>query len=74
MDTGRVGRKERVRGTEREAWKHTLPCVKQTAKGICCVTRGAQTGALATQRGGVGREVGGGSRGGDTGQPMADSC
>ena len=27
------GEKERVGGTERVTWKHTLPYVKQTAKG-----------------------------------------
>ena len=43
--------------------------------GICCMTQGAQTGALWQSRRlgweGDGREV---REGGDMGVPMADSC
>ena len=44
MDTGRG--EERVRCMKRVTWKLTLPYVKQTATGICCMAQETQTGAL----------------------------
>ena len=39
-----------------ESRMKAVPCVKQTASGICCVTQGTQTG-LTTWRAGRGWEV-----------------
>ena len=35
---------------ERVTWKLTLPYVKQTAMGICCMAQETQTGALYQPR------------------------
>ena len=40
---------------ERGMETHTPPYVKQPASGVCCVTQGAQTGALGHPRGWGGR-------------------
>ena len=43
--------------------------------GICCMAQETQTGALYQSRGGGWIGIWeGGSRGGDIGVPMADSC
>ena len=70
MDMGRW--EERVRCMERATyislttWKLILPCVKQIAMEICCLSQGTQTGAVYQPRGvgwmGDGREV---QKGGD---------
>ena len=61
MDMGRG--EERVRCMERVTWKLTLPYVKQTATGICCMAQETQTGALYQPRGmGWGGRWEGGSR------------
>ena len=36
---------------ERVTWKRTLPCVKQIAMGIGCMTQGTQTRSLYQPRG-----------------------
>ena len=69
MEKARVGCSERI------ALKHILSSVKQiTSPGWMHETsaRGWCTGM--TQRDGVGREVGGGFRMGNTCKSMADSC
>ena len=69
QDTGGVGRKERVRRLEREAWKHTLLCVKETAKGhLLSELKPKLRNKL---KGWGGRAL---LRGGDVCAPMADSC
>ena len=68
VDMGRG--EEGVRCMERVTWKRTLPCVKQIAMGIGCMTQGTQTRSLYQPRGeGDGREV---QKGGDICIPMAD--
>ena len=49
MDMGKE--EERVRCMKRVTWKLTLPYVKQTATGICCMAQETQTGALYQPRG-----------------------
>ena len=52
-----------------------LSHVKQIASQVQCTRQGAQGWCSGmTQRDGMGREVGGGFRMGDTCTPMADSC
>ena len=61
MDMGRE--EEKVRCMERVTWKLTLPYVKQTATGICCMAQETQTGALYQPRGmGWGRRWEGSSK------------
>ena len=62
MDMGRG--EESVRCMERVTWKLTLPYVKWTAMGICCMAQETQTGALYQPRGvGLGGRWEGGSKG-----------
>ena len=56
--------KERVACTERVSVKHILPYVKPAMGRSCCVTRGAQPGAVTTWGGGCGG-MGEGFEGGD---------
>ena len=49
---------ERGRGMARVTWKLTLLYVKQPM-GLCGMSQGTQTGTPSTQRGEMGREMGG---------------
>ena len=73
IDLGRG--EERVRCMEKVTWKPTLPYVKWTAMGICCMFQETQTGLCINLEGwdgeGDGRRV---QKGGDICTPMADSC
>ena len=54
---GRQGvREERVGCKETVIWKHTLPCVKETAFG------NSNQNSVTAEKGGMGREAGGGWR------------
>ena len=68
--------KERVGPTERAAWKHKLPYVKQRARGnLLYDARSSNQVLCDSLEGGDG--VGGGTEvqgGGDICIPMADSC
>jgi len=61
---GRQGvREERVGCKETVIWKHTLPCVKETAFGnLPCDSANSNQNSVTAERGGMGREAGGGWR------------
>ena len=66
-----MGRKERLRGRERIAWKHThYICEIDSQWEFACDSGSSDWGPVTTQRGGMGREV---REGGDTYTPMANS-
>ena len=78
MDMGKE--EERVRCVERVTWNFTLPYIKQVANGnLLYVSENSNRGSVSTQRGGMGREIGGRTSSdvqerGDVCIPMADSC
>ena len=58
MDMGRG--EEKVRWMDKVTWKLTLPYIKYIAKGnLLYVSGNPNTGCVSTQRGGMGREMGG---------------
>ena len=58
MDMGRG--EKRVRCMERVTWKLTLPCAKQIDNGSLLYGSGnSNRGSVSTQRGGMGRKMGG---------------
>ena len=61
MDTT-GGEEGEGRCKETETWELPPPCVKQPASGMCRVTQGTQQRLCDRLRGGVGRQLGGGSR------------
>ena len=52
--------REKLSRTERVAWKHTLPYIKQPAtKNSLCDTGSSTQCSVTTERGGIRREMGG---------------